>query len=509
MHIPDWVQDAVFYQIFPDRFARSDPSKQRLDIHMPNLDFEPWDAPPTKQGFKGGDLYGITERLDYLVDLGITAIYLNPVFASASNHRYHTYDYYSVDPLLGGNEALRLLLDHAHNQGIRVVLDGVYNHASRGLWQFHHVLENGADSPYTDWFHFDDTRLQGIRPWGAYPTKDEEKAIQREGSLKAIGYQGWWNLPALPKFNTNTPAVREFLFDVAEHWIHFGIDGWRLDVPTEIDDDSFWQGFRRRVRAINPEAYIVGEIWHEAQRWLQGDQFDAVMNYPLTAAVMSFCGGPNIDLDSVHQAGGLKGRVHPEMDANQFGEEIDRLTNLYSPEIVYAQLNLLDSHDMSRFLTCVRNDVYSLQQALLFMFTYPGAPCIFYGDEVGVTGAQDPLCRKGFPWDESDWNHDLLNYTKAVIALRKEHPVLRRGSYQRLFSQERVFAFARELEDKALIVILNSGDATHKISFPTEALNTSNKNFETIFGSDTHPILENHTIHLDIAPRSDAILRWR
>jgi neopullulanase len=494
---PDWVQDAVFYQIFPDRFARSE--------RMPGLEFEPWDASPTYHGFKGGDLYGVAERLDYLSDLGITALYLNPVFASASNHRYHTYDYYNVDPLLGGNEALRFLIDEAHKRNIRVVLDGVFNHASRGFWQFHHVLENGKDSPYKNWFYFDPERLQGRRRWGAYPTTGELTALRNgEGSLRALGYQAWWDLPALPKFNTSTPTVREFLFGVAEHWIRFGIDGWRLDVPAEIDDDSFWQEFRRRVKAINPNAYIVGEIWHEAQRWLGGDQFDAVMNYLVTAAVMSFCGGAHIDMNIVNQAGGLQGRVHLNMDAVWFANEIDRLTNLYSPEITRSQLNLFDSHDMPRFLTCAGNDVPSLQLAMLFMFTYPGAPCLYYGDEIGLTGAHDPDCRKGFPWDDSQWNRDLLNYTKAVIALRKEHQILRRGSYQRLYSEGSVFAFGRKLEGQSFIIVLNTGDASKNVAFSIETLSS---NLATIFGPDTHPYIENNTFHTEIPPRNGVVIR--
>lgn len=497
---PDWVQDAIFYQIFPDRFARS--------ARMPDPGFEPWNAPPTHHGFKGGDLYGVAEKLDYLKELGINAIYFNPVFASASNHRYHTYDYYKVDPLLGGNDALRFLLDEAHKRGIRVVLDGVFNHASRGFWQFHHVLENGAGSPYVNWFHFDPERLHGRRRWGAYPDTGELHALQvGEGSLRALGYQAWWDLPALPKFNTDTPVVREFLFEVAEYWMRFGIDGWRLDVPAEIDDDVFWQEFRRRVRAINPEAYIVGEIWHEAQRWLQGDQFDAVMNYMVTGALIGFCGGPHVDMNTVNRAGDLKNRVHPTMDAAWFGNEIDRLTHLYSPEITRSQLNLFDSHDMPRFLTCVSNDGPSLQLAMLFMFTYPGAPCLYYGDEIGLTGGHDPDCRKGFPWDDAKWNYDLLNYTKAVIALRKEHTSLRRGSYQRLYSEGRAFAFGRKYEETALVVILNTGDGPAKSVFSIEALATENPNPATIFGPDAQPQIENNLLHIEIPPRKGIVIR--
>ena len=494
MSVPDWVQDAIFYQIFPDRFARS----ERLAKN--GLKFEPWDSPPNPYGFKGGDLYGVAERLDYLQDLGITALYLNPIFASASNHRYHTYDYYNVDPLLGGNEALRYLLDEAHKRSVRVMLDGVFNHASRGFWQFHHVLETGAASPYRDWFFFDPEHLNGKRTWGAYPTSHQQQLIQQEGSYKAIGYQAWWNLPALPKFNTYTPAVREFIFGVAEHWLRFGIDGWRLDVPAEIDDDSFWQEFRRRVRAVNPEAYIVGEIWHEAQRWLQGDQFDATMNYLVTAAALSYFGASRLDMDTINQAGGLQGRVH-DMDAQAFANEIDRLFHLYKPEFSYAQLNLLDSHDMPRFLSCVRGDKTALKQAYLFVHTYPGAPCIYYGDEIGIDGRHDPDCRKSFPWDDQRWDHDLLDYLKACTKLRKDFVALRRGSFKRLKAEDQAYAFERELGEEKLIVAFNAGDHAHKFGVRVEA-----GNYVSIFGKAEVESKDGH-LHLKIEPRGSVVLR--
>ncbi|HRJ57082.1 MAG TPA: glycoside hydrolase family 13 protein [Anaerolineales bacterium] len=487
MTTPNWVKDAVFYQIFPDRFARS---KQ-----MPDLGFEAWDSAPTHHGFKGGDLYGVIEKLDYLQDLGITAIYFNPVFASASNHRYHTFDYYNVDPLLGGNDALKKLLKESHKREIRVVLDGVFNHASRGFWQFSHVLETGAASPYKDWFHFDEERLRGRKHWGAYPSPHEQKLLGQEDSLTAIGYRAWWNLPALPKFNTNTPAVREFLFDVAEYWIKFGIDGWRLDVPGEIDDDEFWREFRRRVRAVNPEAYIVGEIWHEAQRWLQGDQFDAVMNYLFTAAALSFFADGHLNMDIIHQAGGLKDRVH-RMHAKTFADEVDRILNLYPTDITFAQLNLLDSHDMPRFLSCANGDKNSLKLAWLFLFTMPGAPCIYYGDEVGVDGGHDPDCRKAFPWDEAKWDMDLLNYAKACIALRKGQKALRRGEYKRVHTEDDLMVFARTLKDDTVITAFNASN--------------TNRHFEYDFGRTPKilfgtPVIDGNRITLP--PRSGIVLK--
>jgi neopullulanase len=238
---PDWVRDAVFYQIFPDRFARSHqvPKPAHLDE---------WGATPTRHNYQGGDLIGVVERLDYLVDLGVNAVYFTPIFQSASNHRYHTHDYDKVDPMLGGNAALRRLLDEAHARGIKVVLDGVFNHASRGFFQFHDILENGADSAYLDWF------TVNAFPLNAYEME------------KPPAYKAWWGLPALPKFNTDTPAVREFLLGIGRQWVEFGIDGWRLDVANEIEDDEFWREFRRRTRAVNPDAYIVGEVWVESTR---------------------------------------------------------------------------------------------------------------------------------------------------------------------------------------------------------------------------------------------------
>ncbi len=346
MDTPKWATDAVFYQIFPDRFARS-PRLPKAGLH-----FEDWDSAPTVHGFKGGDLYGVIEHLDYLEDLGVNALYLTPVFSSAANHRYQTYDYYQVDPLLGGNAALHELLESAHKRQMRVVLDGVFNHASRGLWQFHHTLENAGSSPYVDWFYFDPDRLARNRPWGAYPSPEEEANIQREGSFRAIGYQGWWNMPALPKFNTSTPAVREFLFGVAEHWIRFGIDGWRLDVPGEINDNSFWQEFRSRVRAINPEAYLVGELWWEAGRWLQGDQFDACMNYQLAASILGFLPGSHLNLEETLKVGGYRGQVQP-IDAQAFADRLDASPgHVFTGRHAGPSSNLMDSHDTPRFLTC-------------------------------------------------------------------------------------------------------------------------------------------------------------
>ncbi|HEX8917968.1 MAG TPA: glycoside hydrolase family 13 protein, partial [Chloroflexota bacterium] len=406
---PPWVQDAIFYQIFPDRFASS------VTIPKPS-NLEPWDSPPTLQGFKGGDLAGVTEHLDYLQDLGVTAIYFCPIFQSTANHRYHTYDYFNVDPILGGNEAFFRLLDEAHRRSMRVVLDGVFNHASRGFFQFNHILENGGNSPYIDWFT--------VYSWPLYPYGPADKPA---------GYWAWWNERALPKFNTNTPAVREFLWNVATYWIERGVDGWRLDVPNEIDDDEFWREFRRRVKAVNPDAYIVGEIWGDARRWLAGDQFDAVMNYMFAGACLGFFPATHgIDEKALEGTG-----LYPvkTLDAVGFKHAIEDLLNLYPRAATLAQLNLLDSHDTARFLTVCRGDESALRLAILFQMTFPGAPCTYYGDEIGMTGGETlEDARRGFEWDASRWNHGLRDHLKSCIALRHAHPVLRRGGYETLYA---------------------------------------------------------------------------
>jgi len=494
---PDWVKDAVFYQIFPDRFARSERVPKPSNL-------EPWDSPPTVYGFKGGDLLGAAERLDYLQELGITAIYFNPIFQSAANHRYHTHDYYRVDPILGGDDAFRELLDQAHVRGIRVVVDGVFNHASRGFYQFHHTLENGAASPYLDWFHFDEGRLRARKGLNAYPDPEAaQRPFAGQRSLEALGYQAWWDLPALPKFNTGIPAVRRFIFDVARRWIEFGIDGWRLDVPQDIDDDAFWQEFRRVVKTANPEAYIVGEIWSEAHRWLQGDQFDAVMNYIFDRACLGFFGGER--LNTTQRPGGFP--LQP-LSAVQFADAVDHMLALYDWEVTLVQLNLLSSHDMPRFLTLVRGDKEALKLATLFQTTFPGAPCVYYGDEVGMEGRHDPDCRRAFPWDEARWDADLLAFFRRAIALRHEHPALRRGRYLRLHADERcgVYAFARQGEAETLVVVLNNGPASYGLAVPVWDLFADGTPLHDLWAGGRARVDEGHITGLPLPSRSGAVL---
>ncbi len=460
---PEWVRDAVFYQIFPDRFARSG----RVPEPGP---LEEWDTPPTVHGFKGGDLYGVVDRLDYLQALGVTAIYFNPVFSSASNHRYHTYDYLAVDPLLGGDAALRDLLDAAHARGMRVILDGVFNHASRGFWPFNHVLECGIASPYVDWFHVDRQALAAGRSLRAYPTEPLGHGLGPDGgSLSSLGYQAWWDLPALPKLNTDNPRVREYLFAVAEHWIRFGADGWRLDVAAEIDDDEFWREFRRRVKAIDPDAYIVAEIWDEEPRWLRGDQFDAYMNYPFAEATISFCAGSHLDRRVVGQHGDLASTVRPE-DGPTFARRLEHVLSTYDPAIAAVQLNLLDSHDTPRLLSMCGGDTDSVRLATLVQMTVAGAPSIYYGDEIGMAGEQDPYCRAAFPTDRSRWDASLHDFVAGAAALRHAHPALRRGEFAIVGAEGTACAYRRADAAETLVVCLNAGDGPVRLDLALSGL---------------------------------------
>ncbi len=454
---PAWVRDAVFYQIFPDRFARS----ARL---APAGPFEAWDAPPTIHGFKGGDLYGVAERLAELVELGITALYLTPVFSSASNHRYHAYDYLEVDPLLGGDAALRELLDAAHGRGMKVILDGVLNHCGRGLWQFHHLLENGAASPYRDWFHLDPAVLSGAVGLNAYPDRGG-------GTDAPLGYRAWWGLPALPKFNLSHPETREFLLEVAEHWLRFGIDGWRLDVPGEIDDRAFWQEFRRRCRAIDRDAYLVGELWDEAPDWLEGDRFDAQMNYPLATAILGFAGGDHLDQGVIQRHDSYRRMLHP-LDGPAFGRRLEALMSNVDPAVVAVQLNLIGSHDAPRALTVLGGDRTAMRLAMLLQGTLPGAPCIYYGDEIGIDGDHDPDNRRAYPADPGAGDRELRSFVRTVLAARHEHVALRRGEVRVLSAVGGAIAILREADGRSAVVAVNAGRDRARLAVPREALET-------------------------------------
>lgn len=485
---PAWVGDAVFYQIFPDRFALS------AKIHKPGP-LQKWGSAPTAHGFQGGDLLGVVEHMDYLQQLGITAIYLNPVFKSASNHRYHTYDYYQVDPLLGGNSALKKLLNAAHNRGMHVILDGVFNHSGRGFWPFHHVMENGVESPYVDWF-----TLFGFPP-NAYD------------STQRPNYEAWWNLSALPKLNINNDEVREYLLKVGEYWIHFGIDGWRLDVPEEVTAEGFWQDFRRRVKKINSDAYLVGEIWQLAPEWVRGDRFDGVMNYPLSLIAMNFFAAESLRTEFRTEEYQLEA-----LTARGALQKLTQLFESYTPIEQRGQMNILDTHDTPRFVTAAGGDYSALHLAILMQMTLPGAPSVYYGTEIGMMGARDPDCRRAFPWEASRWHHSTQNWTKAAIALRHQEKVLRHGIFVPIAGYENILAYILSGEKEDILVVFNANqkEVTAKLVLPVDhnCYRTHHDLWEVNINSDfslrwgggggkDHPI----ALELTLPPRNARVIK--
>ncbi len=369
-HVVDWADDAVMYQIFPERFAMGIRGKTYINT--------PWDDKPTPKSYYGGDLPGIVQHLDYLTDLGVNCIYLTPVQPANSNHKYNIMDYDDVDEAFGGREAFAQLMSAAHARGMKVVLDGVYNHCSMDISFFQDVIQKGKASPYWDWFFIDGERVD----------------------LEHPNYLMFAACPDMPKLNTGNPDVIRYFCGIVEKWMReYGVDGWRLDVMDEISHD-FLRAFRKTVKGVNPNAIILGEAWHEPGVWLRGDQLDAVMNYGITKALMDYL-------------------VNGSLNAQEMAGRLMQLYWRSSSPSAQMMMNLIGTHDTHRFLTLLEGDKKRLKLAFCILFFYVGIPCVYYGDEVGLEGGYDPGCRRGFPWDERKWDHELHDLVKELAALRR------------------------------------------------------------------------------------------
>ena len=399
-----WCDKSVFYQIFVDRFRIGETKK--------NTDYidKKWGELPEPKGFFGGDLKGITEKLDYLNDLGINAIYLTPIFQSPSNHKYDTIDYETVDEMFGTNSDLKELVENAHQRGIKILLDAVFNHCSYLCKQFQDVLLKGKQSGYYDWFI-----IHGDRP-----------------DLDDINYECFAACNYMPKWNTNNNEVQNFLLHIAVKWIReYGIDGWRLDVADEVSHD-FWRNFRKAVKNEKPDAMIIGENWHDAFPWLQGDQFDSIMNYSFTKACLDYF-------------------AFGKYSAKQFCDRLSEILMRNTDQVNEMMLNLLDSHDTERFLTNAGGNKSKLKCALAVMFFFVGMPCIYYGTEIGMSGGYDPDSRRTFDWNENHWDKDLFQTIKELIQLRKEKI---KGKL-RMFTEGEIFVIERE---KVFLAVNNTKD---------------------------------------------------
>lgn len=415
MDTVEWMRSAVFYQIFVERFRQGNEKKDTSYINMK------WDEKPTPKSFAGGDLAGIIEKMDYLKELGINALYLTPVFRSISNHKYDIIDYFTVDPQFGTKEELRQLVKLAHENGIRVVLDAVFNHCSMEMQQFQDVLEKGRESRFYDWFIID----------GDFPEPEK------------MNYECFAACNYMPKLNTANEEVQDFLLEIAIYWIREAdIDGWRLDVSDEVSH-GFWRRFRKAVKKEKPDSVIIGENWHDAYAYLMGDQYDSIMNYAFTKACLDYFA------KGVFSAKDMADKLNSNLMRNT--EQVNRM-----------MLNLLDSHDTHRFFTEVNKDKDKMLAAIALEMVFEGAPCLYYGTELCMEGGYDPDSRRGFPWDTKSWDMDFLEKVKELIRIRKQ-PAVQYGEIK-IEEEQEMLHVERMWENSKIILRINMTEEEKKIS---------------------------------------------
>jgi glycosidase len=421
---PQWVKETVWYQIFPERFANGDPSNDPEGVL-------PWDSKeyPGKQDFYGGDLQGVIDHLDYLSDLGINGIYFCPIFTAPSNHKYDTTDYLEIDPAFGDKELFRKLIEECHRRGIRIMLDAVFNHMGDTSPQWRDVLEKGEKSRFKDWFH--------IHSFPVQYTKTDDFEVAED-----LNYDTFAFTPHMPKLNTANKEVQEYILSIAKYWIQeFDIDAWRLDVANEVDH-QLWKKFAATCHELKDDFYLLGEVWHSSQPWLQGDEFTAVMNYAFTESIINYFLERTIPLDKL---------------VSNLNEQL----TLYRKQTNQMMLNTIDSHDTPRILTLAGGNKDLMRQVLAFLYLQQGIPCLYYGDEVGLDGGIDPDCRKCMIWDPEKQDLQLFEFVKQLIALRRENQfTLCEGSleWQKVDTSTGTLIFSRDISNEKIIGIFNTGN---------------------------------------------------
>lgn len=567
---PEWARGAVWYQIFPERFRNGDPLNDPAaeDAGIQNyLDWQvspwtsdwyklqPWEKAKSNEFYKivfdrryGGDLQGVIERLDYLQELGITAIYFNPMFEAKSLHKYDASSYHHIDDNFGPNPAhdkaiaatetadtqtwkwttadslFLSFIKAAHRRNIRVIIDGVFNHVGRDFWAFRDLIKNQQNSRYKDWFV--------VRQWDDPSTPQDE-----------FEYQGWWDLRSLPVFreddNGIVPGPREYIFAITRRWMDpngdgdpsDGVDGWRLDASEEVSP-KFWVEWCALVRSLNPQSYIIGEIWKLAPDWLKGDLYDAVMNYPVAYAMRNFfIGGEE------------------KWGPRRFDAELSKIRANYSDATNHILQMLIGSHDTDRLASMIKNagsrgydqragcrdnpnydprqpnaEERKTQKLIAaFMATYVGAPMIYYGDEAGMWGGDDPDDRKPMVWPDlkyenetystatkftdSDpvvFDHELFEFYKKVLHLRQRHPALRQGTITTLHKDDAagIYAFRRDFENDAVIAAFNVSGQPQK--FTLNIVSTINNQFREVL-SGKESAVHIAALQMELAPRAAAI----
>ena len=399
---PSWIEDQVWYSIFPERFSNGDKTINKENT----LEWGSTNNYSNELRF-GGDLQGIIDRLDYIKGIGFTGIYMTPIFKADSTHKYDTTDYFNIDEAFGNNEKLGELVEKAHSMGIKVMLDAVFNHCGFRHPYFQDVIKNGKDSKYYDCFYIIDKAKKVIDyPLDKNNMLDRKYAKDFHKNPQLLNYRTFAFTPYMPKLNTNNKLMKKHLFDVAEFWINkYDIDGWRLDVSNEVSH-KFWRDFRSHVKTLKSDAYILGENWDNSSPWLQGDQYDSVMNYELLFPIWNYF-GTNID--------------HKQYTSTEFMYRVNKVLTDYPKNVLKGMYNLVDSHDTTRILEICGNNEELVKLPYLFLFTLPGAPSIYYGGEVGLTGKHDPDNRRCMIWNEDKQNNNILNHIQTLIKLRKEY----------------------------------------------------------------------------------------
>ena len=461
--VPSWVEKTVFYQIFPDRFENGDRANDPPDVQN-------WNAEPTGFNRFGGDIAGVERHLDYLENLGIGGVYFNPVFAAPSNHRYDASDFRRIDPQFGTNAQFAALTRDLRKRGIATVMDFVFNHTSPTFAPFADIVKNGAQSPYKDWYFIK-----------SYPVRAQDPPP----------YVAWNNYPSMPKLNLGNAATRDYMLDTVSFWKReVPLAGLRLDVADEVDM-NFWRQLRARVKSLDPQMWIVGERWGDAWPWLQGDQWDGAMNYPFLFANADFF-------------------AHNKGTATEFTDRLMRLYAAYPPQVSRAMLNLLSSHDRPRFLSVCRGDARLLRLAATVQFTWPGAPSIYYGEELGMEGGSDPQNRRPMRWDLATPANPTLQFYRRLIALRNGSRALQSGDPQILMTDNgaQTLAYARLLPGDAALVAINRSEREQFLKIPlSPALSTLAAHGWSDVLSDRKYTAQGATLTLKLPPLSAAVLR--
>ena len=452
--IPDWVYGGVMYQIFPERFSNGDST-----INPKNL--VDWNSTPTRLGFHGGDLIGVLNNLAHIESLGVNILYLNPIFLSSSTHKYDAWDHFKVDPTLGGDDALKDLINECHNRDMKVVLDCSLNHVHPRHFAFQDLIQNGENSKYKEWFTVFDYPVRFIhRPhlyantykvgWDGNQeeykqyldktfeeTKVPVEIKDDDGPIVEPSFKAWWGVPDMPKINFESKEARQWALDVTKYWIeNFDIDGWRMDVAKELDF-SFWKEFRDIAHGANKDTLLISEIFGDTSQWLQGDRFDGTMNYSFRESMTDYFATKRIT-------------------NKEFADSLANLYSMYSFEALSSCQNLLSSHDVKRFLNRCGNEKDGMLGAIFLQATFPGIAGIYYGDEIGLGGADDPFNREPFPWDDKkSWNLEILDHLKNLMKIKREHSIFKYGRFELLNEHNDFVAFRRILKDESMLCIIN------------------------------------------------------